>query len=101
MCIGIPMRVTESRPGICRCEGRGESCEVDMALVGDQPVGGWVLVQSGVARDVLDDARAHQVDRALDALEAAMRGEQALGLFPDLEDREPRLPPHLEALAGC
>ena len=100
MCIGVPMEVREEGGGFAWCEGRGERRQVDMALVGEQARGAWVLVHNGVAREVLTARRARQVDQALDALAAAMWGEQVTGLFPDLEDREPTLPPHLAAQTG-
>jgi hydrogenase expression/formation protein HypC len=90
MCIGIPMRVvaTEGPEGcVALCEGRGGRRCVNMMLVGEQPVGAWVLVHLDSAREVLDEARAAQLDEALDALAAALRGESIEGRFDDLPDR--------------
>ncbi len=97
MCIGVPMRVAE--PGETRawCEGRGERRLIDMQLVGPQPVGTWILAFLDAAREVLDAERARQIDAALDALDAALRGETADldRYFSDIIGHEPRLPEHL------
>ena len=95
MCIGVPMRVIRAEPRFAWCEGRGERRRVDTALIGDPEPGTWVLVFMDAAREVLDEHRAAQVNDALDALEAALRGEPLDDFFPDLVDREPRLPEFL------
>jgi hydrogenase expression/formation protein HypC len=78
------------------CEGRGGRSRVDLLLVGPQPAGAWVLAFQGAARRVLSAAEAAQTNAALDALEAAIAGEQDLGpFFADLVDRELELPEHL------
>lgn len=103
MCIGIPMCVVEAGWGQSGCRPRdgGEVRQVDMVLVGDQPVGTWVLVFLGAAREVLDEATAHQISDALMALDLAMRGGQGVDhLFADLVDREPQLPDFLKAELG-
>ena len=100
MCIGIPMRVVEAEPGAAWCEGRGERRRVNMALVGDQPLGTWVLVFLDAAREVMDEEHAGLTNAALDALAAALRGENVDGYFRDLIEREPQLPEHLRPQAG-
>lgn len=75
MCIGIPMRVVESGEFFAICEGRGEWRRLDVMLIGAQPVGTWVLAFLDAAREVIDEARAKQINEALDQLEAALRGE--------------------------
>ena len=108
MCIGIPMQVT-------RLYGDGTTLEraeclpwgvmpgqatamVDIALVGEVAVGQWLLVFLGAARECLTPQRAEQVGLALRALQQAELGELDGfdELFADL-DREPQLPPHLQA----
>ena len=92
------MRIVEAREGFALCEGGGRSEEVDMALLGDLPVGSWVLVFLGVAREELSEERAHQVSDALTALSVALNGgnsDQIDALFPDLANREPELPEFL------
>lgn len=98
MCIGIPMRVVE--PAGSRtawCEGRDGRQMIDLALVGPQPQGTWLLTFAGAGREVLDPEAAARIDRALDALQGALAGD-ASGVdaaFADLVGREPTLPEHL------
>lgn len=96
MCVGIPMRAVELKDGQAWCEGRGERLLVDTRLVDIAAPGEWLLVFHNVAREVLDEVRARDIGAALDALEAALRGETDLDRhFADLVNREPQLPEHL------
>lgn len=96
MCIGLPMQVVSQEAGYALCEGMGEQRRVDTLLVGDQPVGSWLLVFLNSAREVISEERAKQVGDALQAVNLAMRGDVDVShLFADLADREPQLPPHL------
>lgn len=96
MCIGVPMQIVEPGESHAWCDGRGGRSRVDLAIVGPQPAGAWVLAFQGAARRVLSADEAAQTNAALDALEAALAGEQDLGpFFADLVDREPQLPAHL------
>ncbi|HYP58526.1 MAG TPA: HypC/HybG/HupF family hydrogenase formation chaperone [Beijerinckia sp.] len=96
MCIGIPM-VVESVSGhraICR---KGEErSTVDLALIGPQPAGTWVLVFLGSAREILTPERAQQIELAHAALTAAANGENTDFAFADFLAEGPTLPPHLE-----
>jgi hydrogenase expression/formation protein HypC len=98
MCIGVPMEVIWSGSGYAVCEAAGESREIDMRLVGDQPAGTWVLVFLDAAREVVTPEQASLIGNALDALGPALSGntEGIDQLFPDLAGREPELPPHLK-----
>ena len=100
MCIGVPMQVIEaSAAGGALCEGRGERAHLDFALLGEQPAGTWVLAFRGAAIRVLSNDEAKATNGALDALAAVLAGETDVTRhFADLVDREPTLPPHLEAL---
>lgn len=101
MCIGLPMRVVERRTGHAVCEGQGERRLIDMALVGEQPPGTWVLVFLDAAREVVTPEQAALVGQALDALGLAMQGATDLDhLFPDLAGRAPELPDHLKDQAA-
>jgi hydrogenase expression/formation protein HypC len=96
MCLGIPMRVIACGNLMAVCAGRGRTQTLNMALVGDQPPGTWVLAFLDSAREVLDDESAARINDALDALDAALSGEADLSRhFPDLVAQEPALPPHL------
>ena len=97
MCIGIPMQVIESGETWAWCDDGGERHKVDMLLVGEQPVGTWVLVFLGSAREVMGETEALRVRDALMALQAAQQGLPFDHFFADLVDREPELPPHLRS----
>jgi len=100
MCIGAPMQVQESHTYFAICaDANGQPQRIDTALVGQQPAGTWLLVFLGAAREVLDADTAASMGDALDALSAVMAGETHVDhLFPDLVDREPKLPEHLRHL---
>jgi hydrogenase expression/formation protein HypC len=72
MCIGIPLRVITSTPGHALCEGRGETREVETALVGPCAPGDWLLTFLGSARERLSAERAAVVNATLDLLAAVM-----------------------------
>lgn len=96
MCVGLPMRVIEVAGGMALCERRGERTRLNAMLLGGLAPGDFVLAFQGSAVRVLDAAEAARTDDALDALEAAMRGDAgAGGHFADLVDRVPELPAHL------
>ena len=96
MCIGVPMRVIESRGGVALCERRGERVCLAAMLLGDIAPGTFVLAFQGSAVREMTPEEAAQTDDALDALAAAMQGESDFGRhFADLLDREPALPAHL------
>ena len=98
MCIGVPMRVIEQRGTHAICEADGKQELIDMILVGEQVKGTWILNFLGAAREVLTDENAHNIRQALTAMSDIMQGgDQIDHLFADLIDREPELPPHLQA----
>ena len=85
MCIGIPMRVLETDGITALCEGRGERHRLNMLMVDNCPPGSWVLSSLGSAREILTEEDAARTNRALDGLEAALRGDFDSGnYFPDL-----------------
>ena len=94
------MQILECHGLLARCEGRGGERTIDLALVGEQPPGTWLLCFIDAAREVIDAANAARVNAALDGLEAAMSGVVDLDVhFADLVGRTPQLPPHLRGLA--
>ena len=98
MCIGLPMQVVEQRGESALCLYRGEKTLVDMMLVGEQPVGTWLLVFLYAAREVISEQKARQIADALEAMRLAMQGETQFDhLFADLIDREPQLPEFLKS----
>ncbi|MDR2990489.1 MAG: HypC/HybG/HupF family hydrogenase formation chaperone [Burkholderiaceae bacterium] len=98
MCIGIPALVERCEGSYAVCRTRDGLCQVDLTLTGPVPEGSWLLAFQGAARECIDAQRAHEIDAALDALAAIAQGQTDVdGFFPDLVDREPQLPPHLQA----
>ena len=97
MCLGVPVQVIETAGWTARCQGPDGEQTIDLALVGEQPAGTWLLTFLGAAREVIDAERAHAINNALAALGAAMRGDQAGidALFADLVERTPTLPAYL------
>jgi hydrogenase expression/formation protein HypC len=97
MCIGIPMQVIAAGEGIVECEGRGRRERLNFMLLGEQPVGTWVLAFQGSALRTMTAEEAAHTDRALDALDAALIGGGDLDhFFADLTNRAPELPAHLK-----
>lgn len=100
MCLGVPMKVLSCSGLIADCSGRSGMSRIDLALVGSQPPGTWLLSFLGAAREVIDAERARVVGAALDALDALQDGQTDLaGFFADL-DREPQLPDFLKKEAA-
>jgi hydrogenase expression/formation protein HypC len=97
MCIGIPMQVVESGAHHAWCRGPEGQALIDLALVGPQEPGTWLLTFLGAAREVLDPAAAAGITAALTGLAAALAGDQAGvdAAFADLSGRTPELPEHL------
>lgn len=96
MCIGVPMQIIRYEGVFAICQGRGETRRLNMLLLGEPPVGTWVLAHLDWAREVLGEEAAAHIDDALDALESIMRGETDIaGKFADLAGREPVLPDFL------
>ena len=108
MCIGLPMQIKEIGLASARCEGMGMEREVDTLLIGDQPIGTWVLVFLNSAREVLTEENALKIAEAVKAVDLVMSSNGDLStdgfesnaidaLFADLIDREPEKPASLLA----
>lgn len=104
MCLGIPMQV-QSIPSwgiaLCRTDNAGATPQrVETSLLPQAPrTGDWLLVHVNIALRTLEEAEARQISDALLAVNRAAAGESFEHLLGDLIDREPRLPPHLQAQA--
>jgi hydrogenase expression/formation protein HypC len=98
MCIAQPMQVLSSGEGqaLCRDAG-GHEVAIDLSLVGPVPAGAWLLCFLGAAREIVPEQRALDIQRALGALQSALRGDTAAidVAFADLVGREPQLPDFL------
>ncbi len=109
MCIGLPMQIKETGFGYAICEGMGITRNVDTLLIGDQPIGTWVLTFLESAREVLSEDDAMKISNAIQAVDLVMSNDIELStsgmdtqsieaLFADLVDRETPKPPSLLAL---
>jgi hydrogenase expression/formation protein HypC len=97
MCIGIPMKIIECNGLMAKCQGRGETRNLSLALLGEQPLGTWVLMSIDTAREVLDEETAMRINAALDGAVGIMDEPMDLTrFFPDLIGREPELPDFLK-----
>lgn len=93
MCIGVPMQIVETGDGYAWCEGMGERRQIDTLLVGDQPVGTWLMTFLDSAREILTADDAARITDAVQAVTLVMQGDTNIDhLFADLIDREPQLP---------
>ena len=89
MCIGIPMQVVDARDGFAICEGMGERREINTQLVGDQPIGTWLLTFLDAAREVISAEDASLVTDALVAVNRVMQGDTNVDhLFDDIINAE-------------
>jgi hydrogenase expression/formation protein HypC len=96
MCIGAPLRVASCDGDFAWCEAGEVRERLDMRLVGEQPVGTWVLAFLGSARQVMTAIEAEQSLDARAALASVLSGDGRLDdYFADLVGREPTLPAHL------
>jgi hydrogenase expression/formation protein HypC len=88
MCVGIPVQVLESYDFMALCHGRNGEEQINTMLIGQQPVGTWLLTFLGSARDVISEDDANKINSALDALSAIMSGETDIDVdayFPDMK----------------
>ncbi len=87
MCVGVPVKILEEGDFVQKAEGKNGIEDVNMMLIGSQPVGTWVLNYLGSAREVLSQEEAEKINSALDGLSALMNGEEEIDVdhyFPDI-----------------
>ncbi len=87
MCVGTPVQVVQSGEVMSLCHGRNGDEDVNMLLIGQQPVGTWVLSFLGWAREILDEQQAIEINLALDGLQEIMDGADTIDVprhFPGL-----------------
>jgi len=87
MCIGVPVKIVEAGDFVQKAEGKNGIEDVNMMLIGSQPVGTWVLNYLGSAREVLSEEDAEKINSALDGLSALMNGDEEIDVdryFPDI-----------------
>jgi hydrogenase expression/formation protein HypC len=100
MCLSIPMQIVaiEGENGdfaiVERPQGGGEQNlvrreRVNMMLIGQQPVGTWILASLGLAKEVIDDDERALIEDALAALSASLDGDyDPTQHFADLHSRD-------------
>ncbi len=97
MCVGIPVLLVAC-DGIAGHALDGERpALVDLSLLPEARPGDWVLNFLGTAHALLPEDEAQKIRAALAGLAALMQGQDPGDAFADLENRLPRLPPHLQA----
>jgi hydrogenase expression/formation protein HypC len=86
MCLSIPMQVVELEADgdLAIVERHGRRERANMLLVGRQPLGTWVLVSLGFAKEVVEPADLALIEDALAALAASLDG----GYAPDAHFRD-------------
>lgn len=97
MCVGVPMRLTAVDGIVGHADDRGTAHLLDLSLLPDAHAGDWVLGFLGTAREILPEAEALLIRKALDGLAQVMAGGDGGDAFADLDARVPALPPHLQA----
>jgi hydrogenase expression/formation protein HypC len=66
--------------------------QVNMMLIGPQPLGTWILSSLGLAQEVIDDAERALIEDALAALSASLEGDYDPSQhFGDLQAGRPEL----------
>ncbi len=76
MCIGVPVQVVEEGEFMSLCKGRNGEEQVNMMLIGSQPVGTWVVNFLGSAREIISQEDACNIDKALDGIAELMAGNE-------------------------
>lgn len=97
MCLGLPMRLITKDGNKGRALYQGAEENVDLSLTPEAATGDFLLVFLGAAREVISEDFARDVEAAHAALLSVMNGGDANAGFADLVNREPELPPHLQA----
>ncbi|WP_226552829.1 HypC/HybG/HupF family hydrogenase formation chaperone [Celeribacter naphthalenivorans] len=97
MCVGVPMQILFREDLAATAFDGTHKHLIDLALTGPVEPGTWVLTFLGTAREVISEEEALKIQKALGGLAALMEGRDLGDAFADLDNREPQLPPHLQA----
>ena len=77
MCLAVPMRVCEILDrNRAVAEADGAAIEVSLELVGEVPLGTYIIVHAGFAIEVLDMKEAEKTLAVIDELLASVKEEQ-------------------------
>ena len=77
MCLAIPVRIEEITGQMARVELGGVSREVSLVLTPEAQPGDYVLIHTGYAINVIDEAEAQETLRLFAELEEASRQVEA------------------------
>lgn len=77
MCLSVPKRVVawEGEGDFAWVERDGQREQINMMLLGPQPVGTWVLTSLGLANEVVEDEQRQLIEDALSALAASLEDD--------------------------
>ena len=83
MCLSIPIQVVawEADGDISLVERNGQREQVNMMLLGPQPIGTWVLTSLGLAKEVIEPEELALIEEALTALAASLDGDYDSTLY--------------------
>ena len=88
MCLSIPKQVVawEADGDFAWVERNGQREQVNMMLLGPQPIGTWVLTSLGLAKEVIAPEELALIEEALTALAASLDGDyDSTRYFQDLK----------------
>lgn len=88
MCLSIPKQVVawEADGDFAWVERNGQREQVNMLLLGPQPLGTWVLTSLGLAKEVIEPEGLGLIEEALTALAASLDGDyDSTRYFQDLK----------------
>lgn len=90
MCLSIPKQVVawEAEGDFAWVERNGQREQVNMMLLGPQPIGTWVLTSLGLAKEVIEPEELALIEEALTALAASLDGDYDSTLY--FQDMKPR-----------
>ena len=77
MCLSVPKHVVawEGEGDFAWVERDGKREQINMMLLGPQPVGTWVLTSLGLAKEVIEDDQRQLIEDALSALAASLEDD--------------------------
>ena len=77
MCLSVPKQVVawEGEGDFAWVERDGQREQINMMLLGPQPVGTWVLTSMGLAKEVIEDDQRQLIEDALSALAASLEDD--------------------------
>ena len=88
MCLSIPKQVVawEAEGDFAWVERNGQREQINMMLLGPQPIGTWVLTSLGLAKEVIAPEKLALIEEALTALAASLDGDyDSTRYFQDLK----------------